>query len=336
MILANRSGSNGIELYYIERPDKQKIGYRCYMENKNDRIEFVEAIGKIDWENANFDVYATVPYDENQSGPVFSPAFNSFWLVYSGADCNEDASLKLWFCQAALADGTPSAGYFGLSYDTPILSRRGIPDFSPFADENNFYRVVIKKNPLTIQIESFHHQLDPELQHPYIIVTSIFEPATTEEISKTVGKIGVKDMWGIELLKASAMIVKGALMEEILSAYYPDASYGQLFSIMKDPDEQRSHISEELMKGSTHADVVKSIPLSMNKAVVGNLLGAFSFFFSNRHGIWILPPTIEDTDEETTTRKRKNSKVRQAEAKDNLILRLNDIKINDQCKDITY
>ena len=82
-------------------------------------------------------------------------------MIYAPLEGTNESTLKLWFIQAALADGTPTTGYFGLDFDAPILSRCG-SKFSPFADENNFYRVTLKKDPLTINIESFHHELDPQ------------------------------------------------------------------------------------------------------------------------------------------------------------------------------
>ena len=42
----------------------------------------------------------------------------------------------------------------------------------------------------------------------------------------------------------------------------------------------------------------------MNRAVVGNLLGAFNFFSTNRDGLWLLPPTVEDNDDDSINPKR--------------------------------
>ena len=289
------------------------------MENKDDRGKFAEAVREIDWNTITFDMFAAVPFDEKKAGPAFSPAFNSLWMIYAGNEHEHHPTLKLWFIQAALADGTPTAGYFGLNFDTPIVSRCG-SKFPPFAHENNIYRVVVKNNPLTIKIESFHHEHDPQMVHPYITVTCVFQPAEIEEISKIVGDIGAEDMCHTQIKNTAAMIVKGAIVEETLSAYYPNASNGQLFAIMDDPEKYQKHISDEVGSGTSHEDAGGSIPLSMNKAIVGNLLGAFNFFFANRDGIWVLPPTIEDTEIDVNKCDRNDVVSRQEVARKNLLM----------------
>ena len=108
------------------------------MEDKNYRAAFVKIFEKIDWEKAEFDVYATVPFDNEKSGPIFAPAFNSLWMIRGKDEGETEPSLKLWFIQAALADGTPTSGYFGLAFDVPILARAG-SKFTPVSDEKNIY-----------------------------------------------------------------------------------------------------------------------------------------------------------------------------------------------------
>ena len=139
------------------------------MEDTNFRSDVSTAVDKIDWNRAEFDVYATVPYCQDKNGPVFAPAFNSLWMIKSKFDGEANTSLKLWFFQSASANGTPSTAYFGLNYDTPIISRCGAK-FSPLSDEKNFYRGTIKRDPIEIKIEVFHHQHGPLVSNPYLTV----------------------------------------------------------------------------------------------------------------------------------------------------------------------
>ena len=297
------SHPNGVEPYFIDRPNVPKAGCMSFMEDKYYRASFVKIVEKIDWKEAEFEVYATVPFDEEKSGPVFAPAFNSLWMIRGKDEGETVPNLKLWFIHAALADGTPASGYFGLEFDVPILARAG-SKFSPVADEKNIYQVTLKNDPLTIKIESFHHKHDPKLSYPYIIVTCIFKPATMKEITEVVGEIGVDDLWDEAIRKTTAMIVKGALVEEILVSYYPTANNRQLFALTDDPIGITEKIEKDIAGGKTQEEALKSIPLSMNRAVVGNLLGAFNFFSTNRDGLWLLPPTVEDNDDDSINPKR--------------------------------
>jgi len=230
-------------------------------------------------------------------------------MIYAPMEDTNQSTLKLWLLQAAFADGTPATGAFGLSFDMPIISRTGIK-FSPFADPKNFYRITLKKDPLTINVESFYHKLDPQLQHPYIIVTTVFERAARKEISKTIGE----NCLSADISKTTGMICKGAIVEKLLSVYYPKLSITQLFSMENDPQ----------IKGLK--------PLSANDYITGNLLATFNFFETNRDGIWIHPPTIEDADVEASNRTRENMLLRQQIARKNLLMRLNELSIKDKGK----
>ena len=51
---------NGVEPFYVDRPNSSRVQYNCFMENEDDRFRFSEAVRNIDWENATFDVFASI------------------------------------------------------------------------------------------------------------------------------------------------------------------------------------------------------------------------------------------------------------------------------------
>ena len=75
-----------------------------------------------------------------------------------------------------------------------------------------------------------------------------------KEITKVVGEIGVDDLWDEAIRKTTAMIVKGALVEEILVSYYPTANNRQLFALTDDPIGITEKIEKDIAGGKTQED----------------------------------------------------------------------------------
>jgi len=266
--------------------DRYTIGKQTFLSHMEGsfRAEFVQAVKSIDWDNAPFDVYATVPFDGKKDGDVFAPAFNCLWLIKSESS-GEAEPLKLWFIISALADGTPSGGYFGLEFGKPIISR-SLAKFSPLANQDNIYRVTVSEDPLTFKIEAFHYQTNrEELRYPYIVVTSEFKHATMKEIAK-IGHLDELDC----LKKTVAILVKGALMEEILILYRK--RHPRVIRLL------------EMVAGKQEVD---SCILSLKDWFVGDLEAAFDNFAKNRGAIWVIRPEIVDTDPDASEEKRLES-----------------------------
>jgi len=277
--------ADGIDRYQIDWPNVPAGGLLCYMEEKF-RVEFVRAVESIDWDNAAFDVYATVPFDGEKDGDVFAPAFNCMWLIKSTSSGMAEP-LQLWFIISALADGTPSGGYFGLEFGKPIISR-SLAQFSPLADKDNIYRVTVTEDPLAFKIEAFHWQTsEEELRYPYIVVTSEFKHATLLEIAK-IGRFDKLD----PMKKAASMLVKGGLMEEITILYRK--RHPRVVQLL------------EMVHGKTQQEADSYI-LSSKDWFVGRLSAAFDKLAKNRGAMWIIRPEIVATDTDAREEKRFES-----------------------------
>ena len=164
-------------------------------------------------------------------------------------------------------DGTPRNGYFGTSFDRPIVATAG-SKFHPLADALNLYRVAVSDAPLRLTIECFYHEHDPDMTSPYLTVDSIFEAASREEIEKVTGVIGEDDINDESRRQGASMIVKGALVESILQMYFPDATSAQIFALVDSTEEAQKFEGECATVDHTMAIEVNALCLQLPFATV--------------------------------------------------------------------
>merc|ERR1712212_1090276 len=106
---------------------------------------------------------------------------------------------------------------------------------------------------------------------------------------KEIAKIGHLDKLDC-LKKTVAMLVKGALMEEILILYRK--RHPRVIRLL------------EMVAGKQEVD---SCILSLKDWFVGDLEAAFDNFAKNRGAIWVIRPEIVDTDPDASEEKRLES-----------------------------
>jgi hypothetical protein len=266
--------------------------YKCFIENRDARAKIAKAVGNIDWDKARCDVYAAVPFDEHVNGYVFAPAFNSLWIVREAPG----GRLLLWFVQAASASSVPGTGFFGVEFDEPIISGAG-QHFHVLSDARNPYRVTLSDEPLELTIEVFHEAHDPQMTQPYITVTSVFTPATADEIARVIGEVGKDDMHDEATRQACRLIMKGALMQSVVSTYFPQLSDAENFAIVDKEKDVEKRLAEQLADGDDGSyslqDAVKSLDVGVDIKIIGPLLHMFNDCKQCSGGLWIIPPQAE-------------------------------------------
>lgn len=154
-------------------------------------------------------------------GKVFSPALFAVYLFR--ADSN--SSFSVYFVISANAAGEPQTPYIGLikaRHDKDYESYTGFA-FTYLSSKDNLlnYEVVLDGENPTAFVLWITTAYPDHPESPYLTVRTAFLPAVSEEAIAS-----FKETAGVSLIM---MIRKGAIMRDLIAAYYPDASELQLW-----------------------------------------------------------------------------------------------------------
>jgi len=304
--------------------DDKPHGYTCHCEYQDEREAIAAAVAQINWDTAHVDTYACVPYDGTDANPggtpggestphlmpAFSPALNSLSVVRE----KPGGRVLLWCGQGATGSGQATSGYFGTEIDKPIYSRAGTT-FIETADTMNIYKMTLSDDPLTLKIEVIYKNLQqggPDAVNtvtrddiregrafPHISITSIFEPATEEQV-----RAHHAAWFGHGAL--ANFIVKGTIALETIRVYNPSANVKWAMFMNEDPTGART-LLEEARKRSKDCEEgfpIGQLPLSKGDrekyqiaSLVGPLLDIVHRYCAWRHAIWIVPPQCKDNED---------------------------------------
>ena len=220
----------------------------------------------IDWSRASGELYIAPALAD---GKVFSPALFAVFLLRE----TDTSPFSVYLTVSANAAGHPEISYVGLIQ--PDGTRQQEPFFSdtrfkftPLSDKANYldYELVMTGEDPT-SYELWMTLAFPEhADRPYLTVRSVVAPTVSEKALRS-----FTDVKGADLIM---MIRKGALMRDLVAAYYPDASELQLWEDVK------------AIKGD------KEFRNRMESA--GLTVGADLF----ESHLWLQRPTVTQTDAE--------------------------------------
>ena len=179
----------------------------------------------IDWSRASGELYIAPKLAD---GKVFSPALFAVFLLRE----TDTSPFSVYLTVSANAAGDPEISYIGLIQ--PGDARQQEPFFSdtrfkftPLSDKANYldYELVMTgENPTSYELW-MTLAFPAHANRPYLTVRSIVAPTVSEEALRS-----YTDVKGADLIM---MIRKGALMRDLVAAYYPDASELKLWEDVK-------------------------------------------------------------------------------------------------------
>ncbi len=189
----------------------------------------------LDWEKVQTVVYAVHPL---RDGSVYSPAWNSFHLIFADDMSEDPADAAMWIMQAAHSNGTAATKYPNPTTDAYAVSRSG-HRFTPMSDVDNWFGYAMKPNAygaIDFVCKLYHSDHEPtleELEHSidspgasesfFLEVNTTLTPATESDLSAH-DEIFVDN--GSAEERAYDIILKGALMYGLVAAYYPSQTPG--------------------------------------------------------------------------------------------------------------
>lgn len=182
-----------------------------------------ERTSAIDWSEASGELFIAPPLTHSRAkhDKYFSPALFAVYVFRASAS----APFSIYLVVSADAHGNPTTTYAGLAgsargdhYD----AYTGTP-FTYLSDGDNFldYEVVMTGDEPTSLDLWITVGFPDHPQSPYITVRTAILPAVSDQAVAS-----FKDADGAFIIM---MLRKGALMRDLIAAYYPDASALQLW-----------------------------------------------------------------------------------------------------------
>jgi hypothetical protein len=172
----------------------------------------------IDWAKATGEIYIAPPL---VNGKVSSPALFAVYLFRA----EPSAPFSVYFVISANAAGDPQSPHVGLISTTrekDYESTTGFA-FTYLSSKDNFlnYELVMEGEDPTTFVLWITTAYPDHPESPYLTVRTAFLPAVSEQAIAS-----YKDTKGVGLIM---MLRKGAIMRDLVKAYYPDASELQLW-----------------------------------------------------------------------------------------------------------
>ena len=207
-----------------------------YFRNSEQARAVLEASKGFDWSTASGQLYIA-PQLSDDKDSVFSPAL---FMIILLRESNEEP-FSMYVTVSANASGHPEISYAGLIRDNtrgqeeqrdpagqaepqgqaeqeePFLSDTRFK-FTPLSNTTNFldYELVLTgEDPTSFELwMTIAFPGHPD--RPYLTVRSVVSPAVSETV--------IKSYTGVKSAKLIMMLRKGAMMRDLVAAYYPDAS----------------------------------------------------------------------------------------------------------------
>lgn len=195
--------------------DRAEFDRRFKLQDPAQADAIFEHSSAIDWAGAaSGELYISPKLTD---GAVFSPALFAVYLFRP----QPDASFSVYLTISANASGTPESSYVGLIRD----GRDGASDYRSYtgfaftylsAKDNllDYELVMTGEDPTSYELWiTTAYPEHPE--HPYLTVRTSVLPAVSEQ--------AVASYTQVRGAKVIMMLRKGALMRDLIAAYYPDA-----------------------------------------------------------------------------------------------------------------
>lgn len=197
----------------------------------------------IDWAKATGELYVA---PELVGGKVFSPALFAIYLLRA----DPSSEFSVYLVVSANAAGDPESSYVGLTTTTrerEFESTAGFA-FTYLSSKDNLlnYELIMNGHDPTSFVLWISTYFPHHPESPYLTVRTAVLPAVSEQAVAS-----FKDAKGASIIM---MLRKGALMRDLIAAYYPNAPELQLWedvgALKNDPDFKERLESEGLTVGA--------------------------------------------------------------------------------------